>query len=64
MVIRDVLVSHEGAAGVFDNLGLACAICLGAEMETLESVAVMHDIPVDRLLEDLNALPAHEGGER
>ena len=64
MVIRDVLVSHEAAAAVFDRHGLACAVCLGAEMETLESVASMHDIPVDRLVDDLNALPAPKVGER
>jgi hybrid cluster-associated redox disulfide protein len=63
MVIRDVLCSHESAAAVFDRHGLACAVCLGAEMETLESVASMHDIPVDRLIEDLNALPGREGGD-
>lgn len=63
MIIRDVLVSHEGAAAVFDRHGLACGVCIGAEMETLESVALMHGIPVDNLIEDLNALPAREGGE-
>ena len=60
MLIRDVLTSHEGAAKVFDRHGLACAMCMGAEMETLASVATMHDISVDVLIADLNALPARE----
>jgi hybrid cluster-associated redox disulfide protein len=60
MLIRDVLTSHEGAAKVFDRHGLACAMCMGAEMETLASVATMHEISVDVLLDDLNALPARE----
>ena len=31
-------------------------MCLAADMETLASVATMHDIPVDGLIADLNAL--------
>jgi len=60
MLIRDVLTSHEGAAEVFERHGLACAMCMGAEMETLASVATMHDISVDVLIDDLNALSARE----
>jgi hybrid cluster-associated redox disulfide protein len=56
-LIRDVLTSDAGAAAVFDRHGLACAACLGAEMETLDSVATMHQIPLAELLADLNALP-------
>jgi hybrid cluster-associated redox disulfide protein len=55
-LIRDVLTSHEGAAAIFERHGLGCAVCLGADMETLASVATMHEIPVDGLLEELNAL--------
>ena len=55
-LIRDVLTSHAGAPEVFERHGLACAACLGAELETIASVATMHDIPVERLLDDLNAL--------
>lgn len=55
-LIRDVLTSHAEAASVFERHGLACAVCMGADMESLSSVATMHDIPLDRLLADLNAL--------
>lgn len=55
-LIRDVLTCHEGAPAVFDQYGLGCAVCMGADMETLSSVATMHEIPVDDLLRDLNAL--------
>lgn len=55
-LIRDVLTAHEGAPAVFDRYGLGCAVCMGADMETLASVATMHDIPVDALLHDLNEL--------
>jgi hybrid cluster-associated redox disulfide protein len=60
--IRDVLTMHAGAAEVFERHGLGCAVCLGAEFETLASVAAMHDISVDALIDDLNRLgPTPEG---
>jgi hybrid cluster-associated redox disulfide protein len=60
-LIRDVLTSHaEAAAAVFERHGLACAACMGADMESLASVATMHEIPLDDLLADLNALEDHE----
>jgi hybrid cluster-associated redox disulfide protein len=55
-LIRDVLTSHVEAASIFERHGLACAVCMGADMESLSSVATMHDIPLDTLLADLNAL--------
>lgn len=61
MLIRDVLTSHAGAAAIFERYGLACGQCLGAEMESLASVATMHDISVDVLLDDLNRLDPAEG---
>ena len=64
MLIKDVLTSHPGITAVFEKHGLGCAACMGAEMETLRAVAVMHDIPVDALIADLDALlMSDEGGE-
>jgi hybrid cluster-associated redox disulfide protein len=59
-LIRDVLTAHPEAAGVFESLGLGCPSCLAADMDTLSSVASMHDISLDALLESLNALPSEE----
>ena len=55
-MIRDVLVSRPGAAEVFDRHGLACASCLASGMDTVSAVANMHDVSVDALLAELNAL--------
>lgn len=55
-LIREVLTAHAEAASIFEKHGLACAACLGADMETLSSVATMHEIPLPDLLFDLNAL--------
>jgi hybrid cluster-associated redox disulfide protein len=63
MLIKDVLTSHDGAPSVFERHDLGCPMCLAAELETLSSVATMHDISVDALIDDLNALPARDGEE-
>ena len=60
MLIRDVLTSDPRAASVFEQHGLGCPMCMAAEMDTLASVATMHDIAVDVLLDDLNSLPVHD----
>jgi hybrid cluster-associated redox disulfide protein len=64
MLIRDVLLSDQAVPGIFERHGLGCGSCLAAEMETLAAVAAMHEIPVDVLLADLNALSAGEGDGR
>lgn len=61
MLIRDALLSHEGAAAVFESHGLGCGQCLASSMETLDAVASMHEIPVDVLIADLRALDPDEG---
>ncbi|HEY3318258.1 MAG TPA: DUF1858 domain-containing protein [Coriobacteriia bacterium] len=55
-LVRDVLTAHPEAAVVLERLGLGCGSCLAADMDTLRSVASMHDIRLDALLTDLNAL--------
>jgi hybrid cluster-associated redox disulfide protein len=62
MMISEVLASCPGSARVFEQHGLGCAGCLAASMESVSAVAVVHDVSVDRLLEDLNRL-APECGE-
>jgi hybrid cluster-associated redox disulfide protein len=61
MLIRDALLSHEGAAAVFESHGLGCGQCLASSMETLDAVASMHDIPVGVLIADLSALDTDAG---
>jgi hybrid cluster-associated redox disulfide protein len=61
MMIRDALLLHEGASEVFVRHGLGCGHCMAAEMETLAAVAVMHEISVEVLIDDLNALGPVDG---
>ena len=56
MLVSDVLASDRHAARVFTSLGLPCPSCLGAGMDTLDSVASMHDVQLDTLLDALDAL--------
>lgn len=62
MPIKDVLTSLPGASRVFERHGLGCAGCGAVELETLDSVAVMHDIRVEDLIRDLNELAASDTG--
>jgi hybrid cluster-associated redox disulfide protein len=55
-LIRDVLLTHLDAADVFERHGLPCASCMAASMDTIATVAAMHDVSATALLEDLNAL--------
>lgn len=61
MLIRDALLSHEGASAVFERHGLGCGNCLASSMETLDAVATMHEIPVEVLIADLKALDTDAG---
>lgn len=61
MLIREVLTAHPETTAVFQRHGLGCPSCLAAEMDTLAEVAIMHDITLDVLLADLNALLREEG---
>ena len=55
MLISDVLAARPQSAQVFSRFGLGCPNCLAASIETISAVASMHDVSVERLLEELNA---------
>ncbi len=56
MLIRDVLTAHPEVTAIFEQHGLGCPSCLAADMDTLASVASMHDIELGVLMDDLNGL--------
>ncbi len=57
MLIRDVLNHSPDTALVFERYGLACASCIGSQLDTVSAVASMHEVDVAALLVELNALP-------
>lgn len=56
MLISDILCMYPESVTVFERLGLPCGKCLAAGMESLESVATVHDVSLELILDDLNAL--------
>lgn len=60
MLISEVLSVSPNAAAVFARHGLGCAGCVASSMESLAAVASVHDVSLDRLLEDLKADPMRD----
>lgn len=58
MLISDILAAHPEAVSVFERHGLACGACVAARMESLTSVATVHDVSVERIVAELNDLVA------
>ncbi|WP_371370942.1 DUF1858 domain-containing protein [Sporomusa aerivorans] len=54
--IIEALRAHPEARKVFAKHGMGCIGCMGSLTETIENGARMHDIDVEALLTELNAL--------
>ncbi len=51
--IGELLDNAPDLAVVLNNIGMHCTGCPSARMETLEQAAMVHDIDIDDLIEDL-----------
>ena len=60
MSILDALEQHPSARAVFESHGMACCLCIGASLETVEAGAVMHQVDPDLVVTELNDLPPME----
>ena len=56
MTIGEALRVDMNAAPVLMEIGMHCLGCPSAQGETLEEAAMVHGIPVEVLMENLNAL--------
>ncbi len=56
MTIGDALRLDINAAPVLMEIGMHCLGCPSAQGETLEEAAMVHGIPVEELMEKLNAI--------
>jgi len=56
MSIFEVLESDPGARRVFESHGMACCLCIGAQSETIEAGAILHQVDPDVVVEELNLL--------
>lgn len=59
--ILDALEQGEAVLEAFRRLGLKCIdrtgeLCVAVEVETLAEASLYHEIPLDRILEELNRL--------
>lgn len=55
-LVSDILSRYPQSVTVFETHGLGCPTCLAAGMDTLASVASMHDVSLDALINDLQTL--------
>jgi hybrid cluster-associated redox disulfide protein len=62
MTTLEALQAHPRSREVFMRFGMTCVNCMGAQMESIEVGARMHEIDVEELLEELNALEGEEAG--
>jgi len=56
MSILEALEAHPDARQVFERYGMGCSLCIGAQLESIESGAIMHAIDPDQVVAELNGL--------
>jgi len=56
MPILEALEAHPEAREVFLRWGMGCSLCIGAQLESIESGAIMHDVDPDVIVAELNGL--------
>jgi hybrid cluster-associated redox disulfide protein len=56
MSILEALEAHPRSRRVFEYHGMACCLCIGANLETIEAGAIMHDVDPDLIVDELNRL--------
>ena len=52
-VLADVLREYPQCIEVLDKHSMPCRTCMGASTGTVEEGAIMHDVDLDRLIEEL-----------
>jgi hybrid cluster-associated redox disulfide protein len=60
MSIFEALASDPAAQGVFESHGMACCLCIGAQSETIEAGAILHQVDPEVVVEELNRLSGPE----
>ena len=57
-IIIDILKNDpsQGCVPIFQNAGMHCLGCMAAHGETVEQACLVHDQPVEELVEKLNAI--------
>jgi hybrid cluster-associated redox disulfide protein len=58
MSILAALEADEAARTIFEQHGMACCLCIGAQSESIEAGAIMHQVDPDLVVQELNSLSA------
>jgi hybrid cluster-associated redox disulfide protein len=56
MSIFEALAAHPGARQVFEKHGMTCCLCIGAQSESVEAGAILHQVDPDVVVDELNRL--------
>ena len=56
MSILEALETHPEARHIFERYGMGCSLCIGAQLESIESGAIMHAADPDAVVAELNLL--------
>jgi len=56
MSILEALEAHPKAREVFERWGMGCSLCIGAQLESIESGAIMHGVDPDEIVAELDGL--------
>jgi len=56
MSILEALEADDGARRVFERHGMTCCLCIGAQSESVEAGAIMHQVDPDLVVQELNDL--------
>jgi hybrid cluster-associated redox disulfide protein len=57
MSIFEALERAPEARTVFESHGMACCLCIGAQSESIEAGAILHQVDPDVVVAELNRLP-------
>jgi len=60
MSIFEALAADAEAREVFESHGMSCCLCIGAQSETIEAGAILHQVDPDLVVGELNRLAGED----
>jgi hybrid cluster-associated redox disulfide protein len=61
MSIFQALETDPAVREVFERHGMACCLCIGAQSESIEAGAILHQVDPDVVVSELNGLAESPG---
>jgi hybrid cluster-associated redox disulfide protein len=55
-----IFEAEPGARDVFESHGMSCCLCIGAQSESIEAGAILHQVEPELVVEELNHLSGRE----